>query len=386
MVRNIVHVDIADFCATLEELRRPELKQRPFVLAQQGPRAVVREVNEVARTEGIREGMPLARAQQLCRRLLTIPPNLPFYRKQHQRISDQLNHFSPFVEEIALGHYFLDLTGTQRLWGPILDVAHRLCHRLATGSGLPVRVGVASNKLVSQVAAHHITCRDIGIIFPGNEAPFLAPLAVSSLPGVGCKTAARLADFNIQQIGQLAAFSPQSLGAVFGKMGLRLLRLARGTDPSPVSPLQKSPKLTVARNLDRHEIDRERLETVLLQLAEEAGWTLRCHNRYPGRLVLEVRYADGITVQSRHRLCPITTHIDLRLFQSVRAAFEQLVQRRIAVRRIALELAEFSMPWRQMSIFPWEEASLRSDRQLQQALDAVRSRFGRSAIRWGRLQ
>jgi DNA polymerase-4 len=385
-VRNIVHLDVPDFCATLEELRRPELKRRPLVLAEPGPRAVVQGVNDAARTEGIREGMPLIQARRSCRRLLTVPLDPSFYKEQHGRILDELGHFSPLVEGIIPGHYFVDLTGTRRLWGPESDVARRMERRLADGKGLPARAGVASNKLVSQVAAHGITAGDLGIIFPGGEASFLDPLPVDTLPGVGFKTAARLADFNIQRIGQLAGLSPESLFGVFGKMGSRLLRIAKGVDPTPVLPFQKTPKLTVARDLDRDEIDRDRLEAVLFQEVEEAGWLLRCHNRYPGKLALEIRHADGVTVRSQHAVCPITSHVDLRLFRAARSAFRRMFQRRVAVRRIVLELSEFSMPLRQMSLFPWEEASLQADQKLQKALDAIRHRFGRGAISWGRVQ
>lgn len=385
-VRDIVHLDVPDFYATLEELRRPELKRRPLVLAGPGPRAVVQGVNHIARTEGIREGMALSRARRFCRRLFTVPSDLGFYDEQHEHILKDLGFFSPLVEGALPGHYFVDLTGTRRLWGPGPDVARRMERRLATQNGLPARAGLASNKLVSQVAAHGIAGGDLGIIFPGEEASFLAPLPVTSLPGVGFKTAARLADFNIQQIGQLAIVPAESLLGVFGKMGPRLLRIARGIDPTPVLPFQKAPSLSVVRDLDRDEIDRERLEAVLFQQAEEAGWVLRCHNRYPGKLALEVRYADGVTVRNHHELPPITFHMDRRLFRAVLAAFERLVQRRIAVRRIVIELSDFSMPMRQMSLFPWEETSLEADQKLQKALDNIRNRFGRRAISWGRSQ
>jgi DNA polymerase-4 len=140
----------------------------------------------------------------------------------------------------------------------------------------------------------------------------------------------------------------------------------------------------VVRTLERDEIDRERLEAVLLQQVEEAGWTLRCHNRYPGRFALEIRYADGVTVRNRYPLLPITSHIDQRLFCVALDAFNRLVQRRIAVRRIALEFSDFAMPCRQLSLFPWEEAALQDDQRIQKAIDTVRHRFGRRAVSWGK--
>ena len=385
MERNIAHIDIPDFCATLEELRQPELKKRPLVLAEPGPRAITQGVNKVARTEGIHEGMPLGQAQRFCRRLLVMPPDGRYYQHQHQHLLEALGQFSPLVEGITPGQYFVDLTGTRRLWGPCPDAASRINRHLATEKGLEARVGLASNKLISQIAAHCLTPGDLSCIFSGGETAFLAPLPVIALPGVGSKTSSRLFDFNIETIGQLAAIPAVTLGSVFGGMAFRLLQLARGLDATPVLPFRKVPRLCVARTLERDEIDRERLEAILFHQVEEAGWRLRCHNRYPGQLALEVRYADGVTVRNQRPLSPITSQVDQRLFRVARSAFDRLVQRRIAVRRLVLELSDFAMPCRQLSLFPWEEATLDEDQKIQKALDTVRHRFGRQAISWGKI-
>jgi DNA polymerase-4 len=384
-MRDITHLDIPDFYATLEMLRHPELKKRPLVLAEPGPRAVVQGVNGVARSEGIHEGMALGLARRLCRRLMHLPPDSRFYREQHERVLEELERFSPRVEGTFPGHYFVDLTGTRRLWGPGTDAACRVERALADRRALVARTGLGPNKLVSQVAAHCVAPGDLSVVFPGAEASFLAPLPVTFLPGVGLKTSARLSDFNIQRIGQLAALPAKALRGVFGKTGPRLLRLARGVDITPVVPFNKEARLSFVRQLERDEIDRGRLHAILLQQAEEAGWTLRFLNRYPGAFTLEVRYADGKTVQAQHGLPPIAAHVDQRLFRVLQTAFSRLVQRRVAVRRIVTEFSNFSMPLRQMSLFSWEERSRGADRRIQTALDQVRRRFGREALSWGRV-
>lgn len=384
--RHIACLDVPDFYAALEELRRPELVKRPLALAEPGPRAAVQGVNPAARSEGVREGIPLNQALRLCRRLQVVPPDYRFYRERHRDIVQQLDRYSPLVEGPLPGHYFVDLTGTERLWGPSPDVACRMERHLARGMRLHARVGIARNKLVSQVAATCITPGDMGLIFPGAETSFLDPLSVTLLPGVGPKTASRLADFNIQSVGQLAGLAPEIIASVFGSAGYRLSRIARGIDPTPVMPLQKMAKLSIVRTLDRDEIDRDRLEAFLFHQVEEAGWNLRRHNRFPRHFSLEIRYADGVSASSRHRLPPVTAHVDLCLFRVILPFFRQLFHRRVAVRRMALELFDFSMPMRQMSLFPWEEASYQEDLKLQKALDGIRTRFGESAIQWGRVR
>jgi len=384
MLRHIAHLNIPDFYAAVEELRHPEWKRLPLVLTENGPRAVIQGLNTIARREGIREGMSLHQARRLCRRLVTSYPDLRFYKIQHQHILENLGYFSPLVEGALPGRYFVDLTGTRRLWGPGPDVACRLEQRLAVQNGLHARIGLAANKLISQVAANCIPPGDLSCIFPGGEASFFAPLSVTLLPGVGSETASRLADFNIQRIGQLAALPPMALAEVFGKTGTRLLQIAQGNDSTPVVPFQKVPRLQVVHNLDRDEIDRDRLEAILFQQVEEAGWLVRLNNRYPGKFALEIRYADGKTAKTQRLLPAITTHIDYRLFQIILPTFKQLLQRRIAVRRIILEFHEFSMPARQLSLFPWEEAPLQGAKKLQTALDDIRRRFGRQSIAWGK--
>ncbi len=385
MERSIVHLSIPDFCAKLEELRRPELGRRPLVLAERAPGAVILGVNDLSRKEGVREGMPLSKARRLCRKILSIPPDLPFYREQHERALDSLTRFSPLVEGMSLGRYFVDLTGSRRLFGPQPDTAARLEKMFVEKRGLHARVGLASNKLVSRVAATCVGPGELSCIFPGGEASFLSPLPVTFLPGVGEKTASFLNDFNIRTVGELGAISREDLSEVFGKTAAHLFKAARGIDPSPVHFPQEIPKLCIARALERDEIDREKLEAILFGQVEEAGWMLRARNRYPERLSLEIRYADGASARSEKELPPITTEIDQRLFGVSRQALRQIFQRRVGVRRIALELSQFSMPFRQMSLFPWEEKSLEKDRRLQKALDSVRSRFGRKSILWGRM-
>ncbi len=383
-LHNIVHLNIPDFYAALEEIRHPELKRRPLVLAEPGERSVIQGVNRIARKDGLSEGMPVSHARRMCRRMVAISSDLYYYRERHQNIIEEISRFSPLVEGTWPGSYFLDITGTRRLFGPEPDIACRVEKELAGKTGLHARIGLASNRLVSQVAAGCIRPGDLSFIFPGNETSFLAPLAIKLLPGVGEATASRLSGFNIQTIGQLASFPLIILAEVFGKTAERLLRTARGIDFAAVLPLRHVQKLSVVKILDRDEIDLKRLEAVLFRQIEDAGWSLRSHNRSPGQFRLEIRYADGISAVSKKRLPPGAIDTDQGLFRLVLPVFREQFFRRIAVRRIVLEFLDLVMPVRQLSLFPWEKTFPQKDHDLQKALDAVRMKYGKEIISWGK--
>ncbi len=385
MLRNIVHLGIPDFYAAIEELRQPELKRRPLVLAQGGERSVIQGVNSNARKEGIREGLPLYRARRLCRPLHVMPPDFYRYREKHRDIVREFGIFSPLVEGSHPGSYFIDISGTHRLWGPGPDLACQVEKNLYGKMGLRARIGLASNKLVSQVAADCIGPGDLGYIFPGNEESFFSPLPVDLLPGVGEVTTSRLAGFNILKIGQLASFPLDMLAAVFGRSAERLLKIAKGMDHSPVLPAQQVPRVSGMKILDRDEIDPGRLESVLFRQVEEAGWNLRRHNRCPGNFRLEILYVDGISVDTRRRIFSDSFQSDRFLFRSILPAFYQLFQRRVAVRRLVLEFSDLVMPFTQLSLFPWEKKTSSKERNLQKVLDAIRMKFGKGIIAWGKI-
>jgi DNA polymerase-4 len=383
-LHNIVHLNIPDFYAALEEMRRPELKRRPLVLAEPGERSVIQGVNRIARKEGILVGMPVSHARRMCRRLVAVSSDLYYYRERHQDITDQISRFSPLVEGTWPGSYFLDITGTRRLFGPEPDIACRMEKELYGKTSLHARIGLASNRLVSQVAASCIRPGDLSFIFPGNETSFLAPLAISLLPGVGEVTAERLSGFNIKTIGQLASFPLIMLAEVFGKTAERLLRAARGIDFSPVLAPRHVPKLSFVKILDRDEIDLKRLEAILFRQVEDAGWSLRSHNRSPGGFRLEIRYADGISAVSKKRLPLGAIDTDQRLFRLILPVFRELFSRRIALRRMVLEFLDLVMPVRQLSLFPWEKTFPQKERDLQKALDLARIKYGKEIISWGK--
>jgi DNA polymerase-4 len=314
-----------------------------------------------------------------------MPPDFYHYREKHRDIVRQFGFFSPLAEGSRPGSYFIDITGTRRLWGPEPDLACRMEKELYVKMGFRARIGLASNKLVSRVAADCIDLGDLGFIFHGEEESFLAPLSVNFLPGVGEITASKLSDFNVLTIGKLASLPLDMLEGVFGRSAERLLKIAKGLDFSPVLPARQVPRVSVTKILDRDEIDNMRMESVLFQLVEEAGWELRRHNRCSGAFRLEIRYADGVSASVEKRIFPGSVRADRLLFRSALPVFHKLFRRRMAVRRLALEFSDLQMPFSQLPIFTWEQKTSSKDCNLQKGLDSIRMKFGKGIIAWGRV-
>jgi DNA polymerase-4 len=388
MIRNILHLDIRNFCIALERQRQPDLRDWPMVIAPGQGRTVVQAVSPEARQEGIKPGMIVARARRHCRRLTILPPDFSFYRLVQKQVLASLGNFSPLVEPAGWGHVFVDITGTRRLWGTLLDTADRMRQLMTRDFRLNAAVGLASNKLVSRVAARVIRIQELCDVFPGVEASFLAPLRVSLLPGVGEVTTTKLlADLNLQTVGELAAVPPMFLGEIFGAAGQRLRRMALGEDSSPVVTPRAVPTIREEIQLPEDDNHRSRLMGRLYGLAEALGRRLRSQNRCPGELTLTATYADSVQAWAREQFSAAGSefHLDSVLYVAALRLFDRAVQRRLRIRRLALSAAYLQPPIGQLSLFPWDDSHRSKEPELLNALDHIRERYGDQAVYYGRV-
>jgi DNA polymerase-4 len=388
MLRNILHLDIRNFCIALERQRQPDLRDWPMAIAPGQGRTVIQAVSPEARQEGIQPGMVVARARRRCRRLTILPSDLLFYRQVQEKIVTALGRFSPLVEPANWGHFFIDATGTRRLWGALMDSADRMRRLVVENFQLDAAVGMASNKLVSRVASRVVKVRELCDVFPGVEASFLAPLAVDVLPGVGEVTTTRLlTELNLCTVGELASVPPLILGEIFGAAGQRLRRMALGEDSSPVVTPKAEPTLQEEIQLPEDNNQRHRLLGYLYGLVEALGRRLRFQNRCPGELTFTAIYADGAQARARERITTVGCefHLDSVLYRAALRLFDRAVQRRLRIRRLALSAAYLQSPIGQLALFPWDDSHGGKETKLLQAMDHIRDRYGNGALYYGRI-
>ncbi|GAB4364634.1 MAG: DNA polymerase IV [Spirochaetales bacterium] len=419
----ILHVNVTDFMAAVEEVRDPSLRGRPFVVGWQGrSRAIVLAVSETAFREGIRKGMRLDVARRKVRTLEVLSPSYDVYRRADARLVEVAGRFSPLVESKGSGHVYLDLTGTRRLFGPPVDCAERIRKEIVEGTDLLPSLGLSAARVVSKVGTRVARPSGFVAVPPGSERSFLAPLDVSLLPGVGGRLLARLNLLQVRTIGDLASLSEEE-AEVLGPFGPVLRNRALGRDARMDSffprrgggrlPEQAAPEegtLSADITLPEDMNDPRLLLQALRSLLFELGFTLRTRGLSAGSLRVQLTYTDGLQSQATRRF-PSPVHADFDMVRAANALLPRVLQRRVRVRRIRCDLGDLVPGTGQMDLFRSRWQGDRSSRRLpaflpprlpdaeglpdpemeafcgakvqalEESLDRIRNRFGKGVIR-----
>jgi DNA polymerase-4 len=378
MEREIIYVDIAAFAVTVERMVRPDLRTRPVIVAPVGtPRAMVTALSREAWDSGIRKGMLVAKARRYCRGLAVLPPNEPLYARASNAICRVLQGYSPVLEPSGYGHAYVDITGTGRLFGPPRDTAWKAQTEIRQRLRLEASFGVASNKMVSKIAA--VVTKPVGLqdVRPGDERSFIAPLPVRLLPGVGPRTLEQLHEFNIQLVRDLTATELEHLTMAFGRLGFLLHQRARGIDNTPVYSPTAIPALEHEKVLPEDSNDLAVLKKCLFELCDRAGQRLRKEGQRAASLCLRVLYADYRDDAGREKLAA-PAQSTAALYARAEPLLERILSRRIRVRSIRLRLTDLTRGPAQLNLFT-DPKSERS-RNLEMALDVLRRRFGEKTV------
>ena len=394
--RTVLFIDPPAFCTTVEGIVAPALRTRPIAVAPPGAdRATVLALSSEARLAGIVRGMPVRQAMKLCPDLVLLPPNPELYARASRALHEILRIYAPAIEPRGYGHAFLDLTGTSRLFGPAVDVAARVQREVRERLRLPLSVGVAANKLVSQAATTVVKPEPLLEVPGGAEASFLAPHPIVVLPDLSPRILTRLEDYQLDRIGEVAAIAESALCAVFGSSGRTLRARARGIDPRPVLPPERQAEFHVTHTLATDTNDIGVLHPLLRLLSERLGRRLRQSRLVARRLSVEASYADHTTVARAVPLPGAT--LDAELWSASRRAFTLANAKRLAVRAVALTLDRLEEAEAQLELWDSgrQDATTRSavldgarapspdrERALQRAMDRIHSRYGRRAVAW----
>jgi DNA polymerase IV len=307
------------FFASVEVLDDPSLAGLPVVVGGAGARGVVASCTYQARVFGVRSAMPSMRARQLCPHAVFLPGRHGRYAEVSGQLHRILSDITPLVEPIGLDEAFLDVAGAVRMLGGPETIARRLRQRVRDDLSLECAVGVVRSKMIAKLASRAAKPRvsrsglepgrGVVLVEPDVELDFLHGHLVEALWGVGPATAARLHELGIRTVGELAAVPVETLVRRVGKAsGLHLGALARGEDPSPVTPDRPAKSIGHEETFSRDVADPAELERHVLRMAESVATMLRGSGCAARTVTVKVKFGD-LSLQSRSRTLgrPITT-------------------------------------------------------------------------------
>jgi DNA polymerase IV len=374
--RAVAHVDMDAFYAAVEQRDRPELRGQPVIVgADPKGRGVVSACSYEARVFGVRSAMPISRAYRLCPHGVYMPVDMSKYARVSAEIMTILGEYTPLVEPVSVDEAFLDLSGTETLWGPPREAVRGIKARIRAETGLTASAGLASNKFVAKVASDLEKPDGLVVVPPGREADFLAPLPIERLWGVGKATARELQTLGVTTIGQLQRLAPAVLTARLGPHGPDLLALAFGRDARPVEPFSAPKSMGAETTFGRDCRDLAKLEETLRGQAERVARELRAESLAACRVTLKLRWADFRTLTRSHTGDPTQDGLEIYRRAALLLSREPLVQ---PVRLIGVSTSTLRAEARgQLSLL--DPAAVRRER-LARAVDRITGRFGKSAI------
>ncbi len=298
--RAILHVDMDAFFASVEELDNPALRGKPLLVGgSPKTRGVVAAASYAARAFGCHSAMSMARALRLCPHAIVLPGRMERYAEISLHIRDIFETFTPLVAPVSVDEAFLDVTGSQRLFGTPREIGLGVKDRIRAETGLTASVGIAPTRFVAKIASDLEKPDGLVLIPEAEVLDRLAPLPVRRIWGVGGKTAGKLGRLGIETIGDLRRWPREELARAFGTHGAALYDLARGVDTSEVAPREREKSVSNEVTFARDITTRAEVESALLALADKVAGRLR-RKGMRGRVVqIKVRYDDFSTITRR---------------------------------------------------------------------------------------
>jgi len=373
------------FYASVEQRDRPDLRGRPVAVGGRADRrGVIAAASYEARTYGVHSAMPTAQAQRLCPELVLLPADFDKYTTVSQEVMAIFQRYTPLVEPLSLDEAFLDVEGCERLFGDAIAIGHSIKADILRETGLVASIGVASSKFLAKLASGLDKPDGFRVIPPEDVRAVLDPLPVSSLFGVGERTAKRLAALGVTTVSQLASRPREEVMRAFGATGAWIHDLAHGMDPRRVNPRREEKSHGLERTFERDLTDREELRLLLYEFCEEVSYDLR-HRGLRGRTItLKARYWNFKTV-TRSRTLELPVNLGKRIYGVARELFEKLPAGPLRLLGVQLSnLTDVRAPV-QASLFggvepaPADVAEQRLERATE-ALDKLRARFGSGTI------
>ncbi len=375
--RVIVHADMDAFYASVEQLDDPSLVGKPLLIGHTQGRGVVLTASYEARPFGVGSAMPMSLALRKCPQAVVVPPRFARYTEVSRLVMAVFADYSPDVEAISLDEAFLEMTGTESLFGTPGQLGRKLksAVREATG-GMTVSVGISGTKYVAKVASDFRKPDGLTVVRPDRAREFLAPLPVRRLWGVGPKTEERLLAAGYRTIGQLAMEDELTLQRRFGNLGPHLRRLANAEDPRRVVGHRRAKSIGSEQTLGEDILDREKIEEHLRRSAESIGRRLRSKQLLARGIRVKLK-TSSFQSMSRQSLLAQPTDVGKTLIDAALPLLDQFPFDE-PFRLIGMAAYDIIRPGDPVQLEIFGGGTKR--RRLEAAVDAIRAAFGDESV------
>jgi DNA polymerase-4 len=372
-VRQILHVDMDAFYASVEERDAPELRGKPLIVGGASRRGVVLAASYAIRPMGVHSAMPMAQALRLCPHAVVVRPRMDRYAEVSASIFEIFRAFTPLVEGLSLDEAFLDVTASQSLFGDGEAIARLIKGRIQKELGLTASAGVAPSKFVAKIASDLRKPDGLVVVREGEVASFLEPLPIERMWGVGPKTAPKLRELGFSTLGDLARGKLAVLEQTLGSWGIQVRALSRGEDPRDVDPDRAAKSIGAEQTYEHDLFGREAIEKTLLEHAARVAQRMVKESLSARGVVVKLKYAD-FTLRSRRTMLPEPVSDTGSLHAAARALLAQFPADRRGVRLTGVSVTHLSEESPPVTLFP--DVRAEKGRKVEELILRVEGRLG----------
>lgn len=372
--RHIVHFDLDTFFVSVERLLNSHLTGKPIIIGGTSGRGVVASCSYETRRYGVRSAMPVKMALQLCPEAIIIRGDMETYSRYSRMVTQVIADQAPVYEKASIDEHYIDITGMDRFFGS-LQWTHELRQRIIKETGLPISFGLSANKTVAKVATGEAKPNGELYIDHSGIIPFLAPLSIRKIPLIGPKTYLSLRNLGIDKVALLQQMPMQMLERLLGKNGIEIWKRAHGIDNTPVYGHWERKSISTENTFEQDTIDIAGIYNLLTFMVENLCFQLRSQNKLTACITLKIRYANFDTHTLQKRI-PYTS-FDHILIPIAKELFHKLYTRRMLIRLVGVRLSHLVNGSQQLHMFEDTPEMV----SLYQAMDKIRRRFGKYAIR-----
>ena len=394
MRKLIFHIDVNSAYLSWEATRRvqngePDLRLIPSAIGGDKDKrtGVILAKSIPAKKYKVTTGEPVGMALRKCPELVLAKPDFKLYVQCSRAFIAVCRKYAPVVEQVSIDECFCDFDNTERIYPDPLDLAHRIKDEIRDTLGFTVNVGISENKLLAKMASDFEKPDKVHTLYPSEIPEKMWPLPVGELFTVGKATAERLRQARIETIGALAHTDVATLEKMFGpKMGRHLHRYANGIDPSPVLAEPEEAKgYSISTTLEDDVETTEAAYHILLALADSVAARMRADGFKAWCVAVTIRSNDFKNKSHQQKLREPTDGTN-EIYQLAKKLFSELWNGKTPLRLLGIALTDLTKEeFVQTSLFDAADERKAKSKKLDQTMDALRTKYGRSTIQRGAL-